>query len=284
MEAMTIKAEPRKSSGSRFSQTLCATEGSAVSTRIEFMSRTDSSAVDLGTVVPTVAPGRPYKPERSKRRIGLVCGVGLLLSAACFAWQAFGAPNEGNAAPSKIQARSFAVVDSSGKELAEFGVLQNGQPGMIIWGKDRGIAASIGIDQSGMPRFAFENSKGEALLELGVGDKLAPVFFMRSPDGKRRLGAIVTETGSVAIGLYDSLKRDRCMVRVGPDGHPEIILRDEQGKARVSLTVDDKGTAAFVLLDRTGNERTVFQVDTQGNADAAVIGSDGKPTWSAAKK
>jgi len=234
------------------------------------------------------AGDRPQGEMVEQKGKGATLGPVLFMFFGAFVWQAFGAAStaqsDDKTVANKIRAKSFVVVDDSGKELGEFGVLSNGQPGMIVRNKDKSISASIGMDQGGMPRFAFENDKGDALLELGLGDQGETVFIMRTPDGKRRLGIIVLGTGSVGIGLYDSEKRNRCMVSLGADGHPKITLRDDQGKARVSLMVDDKGTASLVLLDRTGAERIVFQVDTQGNADAAVFGPDGKPTWTASKK
>jgi len=50
-------ALPRETSGTRTSQVLRATGWAPVSTGTEFMSRTEASTVDGGTVVPTVTPG-----------------------------------------------------------------------------------------------------------------------------------------------------------------------------------------------------------------------------------
>ena len=122
------------------------------------------------------------------------------------------AESEVDGVPREIQAQRFVVVDDTGKERAEFGILPNGEAGMIVWNKGKSALVSLRIDQAGMPHFVFENSHGRALLELGVLENRSPILVMRDAEGRRRLGIMVTEGGSVAIGFYDTLKRNRCTV------------------------------------------------------------------------
>ena len=84
------------------------------------------------------------------------------------------ARSEDETVPKEIRARKFVVVDDNGKELAEFGVGSNGQPSMVVWNKGKSMVATMGMDDAGMPRFAFEKSSGEALLEFGVMDGRFP--------------------------------------------------------------------------------------------------------------
>ena len=183
--------------------------------------------------------------------------------------------------PNEIRARKFVVVDDTGKERAEFGIMENGETGMVVWNKNRSAAVSVSMDRFGMPRIVFENSKSEALLELGILEDRFPAFVMRDANGRRRLAVMATEGEAVAIGLYDTKKRNRCAVSLGRDGHPQITLKDDKGQVRVRLMLDNDGTCALDFLDGKGNKHIVFQVDAQGQADAAVFGPDGKATWSA---
>jgi len=193
------------------------------------------------------------------------------------------ARSEDETVPKEIRARKFVVVDETGKERAEFGIMENGEAGMVIWNKKKSTAMAVGVDHTGMPNIVFQNSKGEALLELAMLEDKYPAFIMSDADGKRRLGMVVTDTGLVTLRLYDTKKKDRCAISLSPDGDPKIVLRDKQGNVRASVILDEKGTSALVLFNRKEQERIVFQVDAQGQADAAVFGPDGKTTWSAGK-
>lgn len=210
----------------------------------------------------------------------------LLLLAVCF-WLGSGvlstADSEDKAIPSEIRARRFVVVDANGNERGELGMLPSGQPALRIWDERKTIVGTLEIDQAGMPRFAFEKSSGEPLLELGVLDGEHPVLVLSDADGNRRLGIVVGKPGSVDIALYDTQQRNRCAISLSQDGNPEIVLRDDKGNVRARLMLDDKGTCALDFLNRKGQERIVFQVDAQGQADAIVFGTEGKPTWSASK-
>ena len=212
--------------------------------------------------------------------------VALILFAGVCCWlcfgAAFGAEGDGKA-PKEVRASRFVVIDDHGKERGELGLLPGGQVGVVIRGKDSGTALSLYFDDKGMPRFEFQNSKGEALLDLGLLDDQSPAFVMRDGEGRRRLGIIVTPRQTVAIGLYDMDKVDRCSIAVGADGHPQIALKDEAGRLRGSIMLDSKGECALDLYDREGRERVVFQVNAEGKADGAVFGPDGKAKWSSGK-
>ena len=181
----------------------------------------------------------------------------------------------------EVRAQRFVVVDDAGNERAELGILASGQPSLRIWDEARTIAATLEIDQAGMPRLAFENIGGAPLTELGVLDKRYPVFILRSADGKRRLGVAVAEAGVVSIGLYDTHKRNRCSLSLDEDGQPQLRLKDGKGNDRVRLMIGSDGACALDLLDPKGRERAVLQVDGQGEPDGVLLGPDRKPLWSA---
>ncbi|MCP4590267.1 MAG: hypothetical protein GY842_05965 [bacterium] len=211
-------------------------------------------------------------------------GTVLLLIAVCL-WLGSGAlstaHSEDETAPAEVRASRFVVVDDEGKKRAEFGVLEDGEAKMVVWNQTRSTAVTVGMGRTGMPRITLENSKAEALLDLGILDDQYPVFVMRDANGRRRLGAMVPADGTTAIGLYDTKKGNRCTVSVGQDGDPSITLKDSRGKIRAGLMVASDGTCALDLFDAKGQERIVFQTDSQGEADAAIFGADGKAVWSA---
>ena len=206
--------------------------------------------------------------------------------AVCF-WLGLGvlstAQSEDRAVPVEIRARRFVVVDDTGRERAKFGVMEDGETGMVVWNKKKSTAVSVSMDRFEMPRIVLENSKAEALLDFGILGDRYPVLVMRDANGRRRLGVMVTEGGSVGIGLYDEEKRNRCGVALGRDGHPQITLKDDKGRVRASLMLDGRGACALDLFDPKGQERIVLQVDAQGHADAVVFGPNGEATWSASR-
>lgn len=226
------------------------------------------------------------KLVESKRTGKVPWSVTMFLSLVVCAWlgsevlSTAQSPDEG--VPGKMRARQFVVVDDTGKERAEFGIMENGEAGMVVWNKKRSTAVSVGVDRTGMPRVTLENSKAEALLDFGILKDRFPAFVMRDASGRRRLGVMATEEERVAIALFDTDKTERCTVSLGRDGHPQIILKDAKGKARVSLMLDDNGTSALDLLSHQGKGRILFQVDALGQADAAIFGPDGQVTWSKA--
>jgi len=220
----------------------------------------------------------------SENRDGMKIGLTIILFLMAFAWFGLGAIRSNQSKVETVQreirAQRYMVVDDTGKVRAEFGILPNGQTGMVVWDKGKSTNVSLTVDRNGTPRLDFANSNGASMIELGVLNQ-SPAFIMRSADGKRRLGTIVTESGSVGFGLYDSAKQDRCMLYVGRDGHPKLTLKDDKGKVRARLMIDSSGTCALDMLDRNGKERIVSQVDSQGETEMAILGQNGKPVWTA---
>ncbi len=214
--------------------------------------------------------------------------LAILLSWLGGAWLVLAASENGSSEGSRsvaqeLRAHTFVVVDDKGEKQCEFGKLERGEIGMVIWNKKKTAAVSVSIDRFGMPRIAFENSKSNAVLQIGVLDDDHPAFVLSDGDGRRRLGMVVAEKGEVSIGLYDTDKRKRLSLTLGKHGDPRVLLRDRQGVIRARLMVDDTDTVALDLLDPKGQPHIVLQVDSEGQADSAVIGADGQPIWSANK-
>jgi len=205
--------------------------------------------------------------------VSLSMGVGVLRAP----------PGEGASATNEVRASKFVVVDEGGRKLGEFGVMEDGTAAMVIENTKTHTGISVGTDRSGMPRITLTNSKAAALLELAMLEDKYPAFIMSDGDGRRRLGMVVTDTGSVTLSLYDTKKQNRCAIALAEDGHPTIALRDERGEVRARLTLDGNGMCALDLLDEKGRARVVFQVEAQGEADAAVFGKDNKAIWSSEK-
>jgi hypothetical protein len=238
-----------------------------------------------------------YGLEMATRKVGFVevksaaklrrSVVALLFMAAAF-W--LGLAVTGNAGsgfpeddpdPQEIKAGKFIVVDNKGNERAEFGMLKDNRPGMILWNMKDNMAFSVSLDDTGMPRMEFANSKGDSLLDLGISGEKAPILMMRDANGVRRLAMVLSPEGTVGLTLYDTKKQNRMSLSLDDKGISKVILRDEAGKGRVSLMADDTHTGALDLWDRDGQVRFSFQVDGQGHADCVFFGPDGAPTWSA---
>lgn len=219
---------------------------------------------------------------RTAERAKLAVAVLLLFGA--LAWSATAPPRAGQvdagAVHDEIRARKFVLVDDSGTIRAELGILPDGQTRLIIRDEAKGTEAWFGTDETGMPVLTFGSKTGEPLMELGVLDGRSPVFIMRAADGKRRVGLVVTKTGSAGIGLYDAKGRNRGIFYMDEAGYPQLTLKDSNGEPRASVIVTSNGTCALSLFDTKGQERIVFQVQPQGEADAAVFGRDGKVKWS----
>lgn len=210
----------------------------------------------------------------------------LLPLAVCF-WlgsRVLGTANgQDRSVPGETRARKFVVVDDAGQERAQFGLVDDGEVGLVVWNEKKSAAVSVSIDRFGMPRVALENSKAQHLLSLGILQDLYPVVLIADANGQRRLGLTVLEDGSVAFAMYDAEKRNRCAISLSKEGNPRIVMRDAKGQDRARLMLDDKGTCALDLLDGKGREHIVLQVDAEGQGDAAVFGPDGKRKWSAEK-
>ncbi|MBI4717138.1 MAG: hypothetical protein HY763_04980 [Planctomycetes bacterium] len=143
----------------------------------------------------------------------------------------------------ELHAKSFVVVDDSGKECARFGL------------------ATSGLGKVG----------GESLLELGISRDMTPVVVARSDTGERRIGLTVTKSGAVGLALYDTSRTQRCGLFLEADGSPQVLLNDSNGRARAQLSVDREGVSALDLRD--GNEKggMVLQVDRQGKTVATTL-------------
>ena len=183
--------------------------------------------------------------------------------------------------PDEIRARRFVAVDDAGKVTAEFGMLSNGTPGMTVWDNKANVVAVLGVDNGGSPRFFFQSETGIPLLSLGIGEKRFPVIMFNAPDGTRRLGMVLTDTGEVTLQLYDSTKQNRCALRVGKEGQPQLVLRDQHGNVRAGVMVHDDVGSGLQLLDREERTRAMIQVNNEGEPDAALLGPNDELLWSA---
>jgi hypothetical protein len=186
--------------------------------------------------------------------------------------------------PREVRAQRFVLVDDAGTEQGEFGMTPKGEPVVRLWNKARGMAATLGIDEGGMPHVSLESFDGQPVAEMIVLDKQIPAFVMNGADGRRRVGIVVTDGGMPFIGLYDNDKRNRCVISLDRKGSPQVVMRDGNDEPRVHLMVDDTQTCALDLFDREGHERMVFQVDGQGRADAVIFGPDRLPVWCSGKR
>ena len=218
--------------------------------------------------------------NRTTMRLALTA----LLSTGAVVWVGLGRPTTAQSnvrgVQNEVRARKFVVVDDAGTDLAELGILPDGGTRLIIRDKAKGTEVWLGTDDAGMPVLTLGRKSGEPLMELGVLDGQSPVFLMRAADGKRRVGMVVTKSGSAGIGLYDAEGRNRGILYMDEAGYPQLTLKDSNGEPRASVLVTSNGTCALTLFDAKGQERIVFQVQAQGEADAVVFARDGKVKWS----
>ena len=177
---------------------------------------------------------------RAKRRNRwLLRGAGLCLGLGLLAW-AFGAEvalaQPAGAAPKRVSANMFVVVDENGKRRAKLSVSKGG-PSLILFD---------------------ENGKGRAALTV-VKDR--PGLILRDPNGKIRATLVVLKTGP-RLGLLDENGEFCARLAVLEDG-PALDLLDENGQSRatlgcVGLTTIKDGTltkrpeSSLVLFDKEG--------------------------------
>ena len=207
---------------------------------------------------------------------GLV-GVGLWFAVA----SEDAITNNGGDVSIEIRAQRFVVVDETGTERARFGILEHGEPGMIIWTKKKTAALTATIDRLGGPRVTLTERGGEDLLTLGIANDRHPLLVMTDETGRRRLVIMAGTGAGASVGLYDAQQRNRCTIALRESGEPEITLKDAQERIRGDFMMDQNGTVALALWDRNREARVVFQINPENIADAAVFGVDGVPIWSA---
>ncbi len=181
----------------------------------------------------------------------------------------------------RILARSFVVVDKDGKERGSFGDLGNDKVGLVVWDQEKRNFVTLAVDGKGTFRLSFQNDRGASLLDLGVLDMQVPALVMQTPEGKRRIGMVVSETGTAGIILYDTLQRERLAVKVGPAGEPQLSMKDAKGRTRAAFVMTGDDCAALTLLDSHGNERVLLQVDDDGEPHSVILTAEGRIIWSA---
>lgn len=191
------------------------------------------------------------------------------------------AQHNGEDVPIEVRAQRFVVVDEAGKERAQFGILEHGEPGMTVWNKQKTSAVTVAIDRSGRPRISILNGKKEELLSLGIAEDKYPVLVMKDETGTRRVVITAGLGGEITIGLYDAKQKNRCTIALTESGEPKIFLKDAQERVRGSFMMDQYETVALDLWDQKGEARVVFQINPENIADAAVFDADGVPIWSA---
>lgn len=233
-----------------------------------------------GTLAEHGLPEPIRKPRRTYLRIGALALPLSALSAWLCLYQPSTAHTSDSPVSREVRAQRYVVVDEGGNERAEFGVLPDGSARLIVWNKSKEFAASVGVDDFGMPHLAFGRPDRPPLVDIGILDKRSPVLIMRDARGKRRLGIVVTDVGTVSVGVYDKRGRNRCNLFMDNDGRPTLTLSDDKGTIRARLMIDTDGSSALDLFDRAARARVVLQVDADGEPGIAILNADGQGGWS----
>lgn len=226
----------------------------------------DSGSTELGKT------WRAYIPLAVMFALGLWLGSGDP--------SAVGSDNGG--VPKEISAQSFVVKDDQGNVRASLGFDKRGdRTSLAIWNKGKSAALSLSVDDSHTPRIVFENSKGEALLDIGIMGDESPVFIMRDRQGNRRLIARVKEDGVTGLSLNDAKGKNRMSMLANANGEPMILLKDKSERLRADLTYTEKAGSSVDLYNENEDPLVVLLIDADGNANAVIFNEDGTPVWSA---
>lgn len=225
----------------------------------------------------TTEPTWTERVERLERRSRRTTGAALTmcLFTATVVWMG---QTRSKSVPLETRSQKFVLVDGSGKERAELGVLADGAARLIIRNRKSGAATWVGVDSEGRPLLALSGPDGIKAMELIVLDGPSPAVILRDKDGRRRATIGISDAGSGGLFLYDGQGKRRLRATMDRQGDPRMMLSDGRGRPRLVMMITPDGDCALDLRDAK-QTRMSFVVADDGKADLVLLRSDGRPVW-----
>ncbi len=197
---------------------------------------------------------------------GLMIGVVLLIGGRAWKPETVAAQTKQPIVPDVVRARSFEVVDTTGKVRAVLGATP-GAPGRIQ-----------------LPAVGKEPAK---LLVVPEGN---PGLVLFDASGKQRAELTLYAAGDPGLVLFDAAERERAELTLFSNGDPSLTLSDGAGKKRAELTAYPNGDPSLELRDATEKVRAVLgAADLEGvnagkerarsESSLVLFGKDGKVLW-----
>jgi hypothetical protein len=155
--------------------------------------------------------------------------------------------------PKVIEAQQFLLKEPSGRVLAEMGVADGGPMLRLVdaKGADR---ATLGLGNTGSPRFVLKRSDGSQAVSVSVTGEGVPVVELAATDAtKLRLAAGGEASGFDVIDPSGAL---RAAVDLRADG-PTVTLAGADRVPRAVLNTNEYGPS-FTLFDEAGRGRLML--------------------------
>ncbi len=109
----------------------------------------------------------------------------------------------------------------------------------------------------------------------------ANAFVLRDAQWRRRGALALREDGSPMLRLDNAAGRERVMISAREDGRTVIRLTDGHDVFRARFELDRSGHPVMLMSDADGKTRLTLAPLGAPYAGAQLLGSDGKPVWSA---
>ena len=180
------------------------------------------------------------------------------------------------ATPAAVTAKSFVLVDQSGKRRAQLSVSERQTANLDLYDENGASRAQLGVLPDGTTVFTFSDETGKPSLLLNATSKSGSAtlaFF--SPDGALRT-ELGMEKGDPKFALNNHLGRQVMRINVDAD-QPALALYDQQGVWRTLMTLNQDGTPELGLADQSNKPRMMLGLQPDGRATFVMTSDDSKP-------
>ena len=153
--------------------------------------------------------------ERLEREVGWWRRIGSA-GAAFFVLTSLAWASDLGGSVKEVRATSFILVDAAGQTRGEFGFVPGGGskiPGLLLWGKEGGIAAQI----DGFPSFNLLGKDEHSRIALSVRSDDEPTLEFLDKDGVKRVLLGRGELKTPGTGEIKQLPMSSLVLR-GEDG------------------------------------------------------------------
>ena len=180
--------------------------------------------------------------------------------------------------PDTVIARSFFLVDRSGKIRGSFSLSGDDRPSFTMNDADGKERLNISLLEDGSPRVYLCDANEEARVILGADD--SPSVVVNDATGQAQVtlrhsedGGVVSVIGGSVI-VYDSELKAQTVIAMLPDGTPALAMLNADGKVGCELFGGGPGCGPhFRLVNKEGE--TVFQAPPREGP-----GGDDEVDWS----
>jgi hypothetical protein len=220
---------------------------------------------------------------------GLMIGATLLIGGRVWNPAAEAAQDKQPAVADVVKARSFEVVDASGKMRATLG-MGGGTVALGLADARGDMRAALTVVSDGTVSLSLFDAPYQTRAHLSMAPEKSVGLVLCDVKGKQRAFLGLVADGTPTLGLLDAAENARASVTLTRNGFPVMDLSDATGRTRFAVGVANG--PGLGLFDAAGNMRAAIgavlpgrmksrEPNARPESSLALFGENGNVIWKA---